>query len=63
LGVSSGGGAPSMLSMSRSLVDSFLLAIQVHLLYSNHDGSGWGKPAGGWILLGNSHSFIYFGWY
>jgi len=63
LRVSSGGGAPSTLSMSRSLIDSFLMAIQVYLLYSNHDGTGWGRPVGGRILLGNSSSFIDIGWY
>jgi hypothetical protein len=34
------------------------MAIQVHQLYSNHGGSGYSKPAGGRIPLGNSPSFI-----
>jgi len=63
LGVSSGGGAPGTSSIGRSLIDSLLMAIQVHLLSWNHNGSGWFQPAGGWIPLDNSPSFINIGWY
>jgi hypothetical protein len=62
-GVSLGGGALGTLCMSRSLIYSLLMAIQVHLLESTHDGSGRSKPANGRILSGNSSSFINIGSY
>jgi len=57
LGVSSGGDAPSTLAMSRSFTDSLLMAIQVHLVKSNNNGSEWSQSADGRIPLGNSFSF------
>jgi len=39
------------------------MAIEVHLLKSNYDGSGRLQPAGGNILSGSSHGFINIGWY
>ena len=59
----SDGGALSTLSMSRSWIDRLSMAIEVHLLKSNHDGSGWSQRAGGRIPLGKSPSFITIGWY
>jgi hypothetical protein len=37
--VASGGGVPGTLSLSRLLIHSLLMAIQLHLLEANHDGS------------------------
>jgi len=39
------------------------MAIQVHRLKSNLDGSGWSHPAGGKIPSGNSPLLIIIGWY
>jgi len=61
--VSSDGGAPGTFCISRSFIDGVLMAIRVHLLSSIYDGSGWRKPAGGRIPLGNSPSFIDIGGY
>jgi len=39
------------------------MAIQVHRLKSNHDGSGRSQPAGGNMPSGNIPLFIDIGWY
>jgi len=63
-GVSSGGGgATGTSSMGRWIRWlSASMAIQVHQLKSNHDGSGRSQPAGGKIPSGNSPSFIDIRW-
>jgi len=62
-GVPSGGGAPGTLPIGRVLVTKSSMAIQVHRLKSNHDGSGRSHPARGKVQSCNSPAFINIGWY
>jgi len=60
--VSSGRGAPGKLYICTSLVNNMLMAIEVHILYSNCDHSQRSPPAGTRIAFSNSESFTEIGW-